>query len=180
MRQALQLDLQKLAAGDEATLVSLAEYLRPRIRMYISAYAQEADVLDIIEEVLLMVLRNPERLAALETEDQILNYCLKAARNAVVHSARPKREKSTSELSESESGQSMYDEVMRQETLHALTEAMSKLPDQYREAIFLSVEGYTHEEISQMLQVPRGTVAVRLYRARKLLADALKAEGFLP
>jgi RNA polymerase sigma factor (sigma-70 family) len=58
----------------------------------------------------------------------------------------------------------------------ALTEAVAKLPDTYREVIELRFhEGHSCEEISRRLDVPLGTVTKRLSRAYGLLRERLNA-----
>jgi RNA polymerase sigma-70 factor (ECF subfamily) len=43
-----------------------------------------------------------------------------------------------------------------------------------REVLWLvDVEGFLHHEASALLDVPEGTIASRLYRARRALRDAL-------
>lgn len=52
--------------------------------------------------------------------------------------------------------------------------AMDALPDDYRMAIVLAdLEGFSYKEISEILEVPLGTVMSRLYRGRKLLEKAM-------
>jgi RNA polymerase sigma-70 factor, ECF subfamily len=55
-----------------------------------------------------------------------------------------------------------------------LRDAIAGLPEPYR-VVFLmyDVEGYTHEEIGTMLDMPTGTSKARLSRARARLRDAL-------
>lgn len=53
--------------------------------------------------------------------------------------------------------------------------AVSRLPDEFREAVVLSdLEGLGYHEIATVLEVPLGTVKSRLYRGRRLLAQALR------
>jgi RNA polymerase sigma-70 factor (ECF subfamily) len=53
--------------------------------------------------------------------------------------------------------------------------AVSRLPDEFREAVVLSdLEGLGYHEIAAVLDVPLGTVKSRLYRGRRLLAQALR------
>ncbi len=55
-----------------------------------------------------------------------------------------------------------------------ISDALSKLPDDYRTIVFLSdVEGYTYEEIADFIDCPIGTVRSRLHRARKVLYSML-------
>ena len=61
-----------------------------------------------------------------------------------------------------------------------LLEAVLKLPQSYRSVIHLHYyEGYSVNEISQLLQCPVSTVTTRLSRARKRLALLLKGEDLL-
>ena len=49
------------------------------------------------------------------------------------------------------------------------------LPEKYRTILtFRDIEGFSYQEISQILQISPGTVDSRLHRARKMLRDKLK------
>ncbi|MDT9546741.1 MAG: sigma-70 family RNA polymerase sigma factor [Chlorobium sp.] len=53
--------------------------------------------------------------------------------------------------------------------------AMQSLPEEFREVIQLcDIEGFTYEEIANMVESPIGTVRSRLYRGRKLLRGQLE------
>ncbi|MBF0586804.1 sigma-70 family RNA polymerase sigma factor [Prosthecochloris sp. N3] len=59
----------------------------------------------------------------------------------------------------------MHDEVYQ---------ALQSLPEEFREVIQLcDIEGFTYEEIANMVESPIGTVRSRLYRGRKLLREKL-------
>ncbi|MFC2119650.1 sigma-70 family RNA polymerase sigma factor [Bacteroidota bacterium] len=65
-----------------------------------------------------------------------------------------------------------------------LSEALEKLPVKMKEVFLLcDLEGYSYEEISEIVDIPIGTVRSRLHRARKLLQDELfgyaKVNGYL-
>lgn len=54
------------------------------------------------------------------------------------------------------------------------TSALSKLPEDFRTVVLLcDVDGFTYEEISNMLDVPIGTIRSRLHRGRNLLKTEL-------
>ena len=56
-----------------------------------------------------------------------------------------------------------------------VTIAINSMPIDFRTVILLcDIEGFTYEEISQIIDVPIGTVRSRLFRARNLLKDKLK------
>ena len=59
----------------------------------------------------------------------------------------------------------------------ALRNALRKLPVKYREPLVLQVlEGYNLEEIAEIFELPRNTVATRLHRARQKLRKFLKGD----
>jgi RNA polymerase sigma-70 factor, ECF subfamily len=60
-----------------------------------------------------------------------------------------------------------------------LAEAIDRLPEGARHVFVLSaVYGYSHDETAQMLGIASGTSKAQLHRARRLLAQQLKQEGF--
>ena len=73
----------------------------------------------------------------------------------------------------------MFREMMDDDLSNALT----RLPEDFRTVVLLcDVDGYTYEEIANMLDVPIGTIRSRLHRGRNLLKTELleyaKKRGF--
>jgi RNA polymerase sigma-70 factor (ECF subfamily) len=63
--------------------------------------------------------------------------------------------------------------------LRDLSDAINRLPEGARHVFVLSaVYGYSHEESSDMLGIAVGTSKAQLHRARRLLAQQLKEQGF--
>lgn len=58
-----------------------------------------------------------------------------------------------------------------------IAQAISELPDHYREAIILRhTEEKSYEEIAEITKVPLGTVKARIFRAREMLKQKLKGK----
>ncbi len=56
-----------------------------------------------------------------------------------------------------------------------ISQALEELPEDFRTVVLLcDVEGFTYEEIANMLDVPIGTIRSRLHRGRNLLKAQLK------
>lgn len=54
-------------------------------------------------------------------------------------------------------------------------QALDGLPEVFRTAILLrDIEGFSYQEIADMLEIPIGTVMSRLFRGRQLLKEALR------
>jgi len=63
--------------------------------------------------------------------------------------------------------------------LRDLSDAVDRLPEGARHVFVLfAVYGYSHDEASKMLGIAPGTSKAQLHRARRLLAQQLKTEGF--
>ena len=69
------------------------------------------------------------------------------------------------------------DEIGRAAESAALAEAVNHLPGEFKEVVLLYYyQGFSVNEIAEMLEVPEGTVSSRLSRARTRLTKELKGE----
>ncbi len=74
--------------------------------------------------------------------------------------------------------QSSRRERERSEARRLLWKALERLPDEQREILVLKeLQGFRYQEIAGILEVPEGTVASRLFHARKALKGALDEMG---
>jgi len=63
--------------------------------------------------------------------------------------------------------------------LRDLSDAVDRLPEGARNVFVLhAIYGYSHDETGDMLGIATGTSKAQLHRARRLLAQQLKAQGF--
>jgi len=76
------------------------------------------------------------------------------------------------------------EEVLADITDDAITDALSQIPDEFREAVILSdMHELSYKEIADALGIPLGTVRSRIFRGRRLLRESLseyaKANGMI-
>ncbi len=72
----------------------------------------------------------------------------------------------------------LREEIFNRKLGDEISTALNNLPIEYRSVILLcDIEGFTYDEISKILNIPTGTVRSRLFRARNVLKDQLKAYG---
>ena len=65
-------------------------------------------------------------------------------------------------------------DIDQREQLEHLRQAIEALPDKIRRAFIAAVlDGYTYKEISEILSVPVGTIAHRIYKARRSLRKTM-------
>ena len=56
----------------------------------------------------------------------------------------------------------------------SVKDALQSLPEEFRVAVYLvDVEGYSYQEVADIMETPTGTVMSRLHRGRKLLREQL-------
>ena len=67
------------------------------------------------------------------------------------------------------------EELERKELQEKVQECISSLDTEYREALILrDIQGFSYEEIRDILNIPEGTVKSRIFRARDILRERLK------
>lgn len=72
-------------------------------------------------------------------------------------------------------GPSALDQMEKKEVEAKVQACISSLDDEYREVLVLrDIQGFSYDEISDILKIPDGTVKSRLFRARDALKDCLK------
>lgn len=79
----------------------------------------------------------------------------------------------------------LEDRMFRELIDDDISNALEELPEDFRTVVLLcDVEGFTYEEIANMLDVPIGTIRSRLHRGRNLLKAQLmeyaKKRGYKP
>jgi len=70
------------------------------------------------------------------------------------------------------------DELLSSEVDHEVRRALLALSHDYRMAVLLvDIQGFTYQEVADLLAVPVGTIMSRLYRGRKQMERALLSFG---
>ncbi len=81
-------------------------------------------------------------------------------------------------LEAAQASRSAEDDVLDLFTESEIKDAIEALPEQFRLAVLLAdVEGFSYKEISDILDIPIGTVMSRLHRGRKALQKTLYEFG---
>lgn len=178
-------DLVRLVlAGDAEAFRTLVERYRVRLYRFVERYTNDAeDARDVTQEVFLKVH------AALDSYDpryKFSTWLFRIAGNAAIdHLRRRKARPISLELPVDEDGETRaaepretrpdpFEDLSRRRLREALAEAISRLPDDYRELISLRHYGeMPYEEIAELKGMPLGTVKNKLFRARQALRDLL-------
>lgn len=128
---------------------------------------------DLHQDMLVAIWR---ALPGLEDAGRLKAYVFRIARNrAVSHVTRQAWRPRSEPIAEDVRGSQLcpYAEAEQTERQRRLRKVVNSLPLGQREAITLFLEGLSHAEIAEVLEVSENNVAVRINRARKTLTERL-------
>lgn len=137
---------------------------------------------DMVAEAYIRVAKNINRIAEIPT-DKHRSYLKMIIRNICIDYYRSIHPTDTVyeiplDLSDNSSGPE--DIIVDRITVEAIAQAISELPDKYRDVLKLSyLYDHTTEEIGIALNLSTNTVHKRISRAKKLLKVILTKEGVL-
>ena len=170
-------------ASDAAAAAIAAEHLLPMVRRLVQRLAGwEGDADDLVQDVLVTAIASRKQFTGgskLETwVTRIAINCCRAhrrkqwVRTRLFGAWAARRDENQSSVPSSEGA------VIEREQAELVRAAVAKLPAKNREAIVLCyLENMTVAEAADAIGVRRGTVEVRLVRARKQLRELLEAVG---
>lgn len=179
--------IKQFAQGDGAALGILFSRYKLKIIEFIAwttpEHREHAD--DIMQEVFMKVCRNPDAfkgrsrfkswlygVARLTALDWRRNFFRRIAAKV---SIRTDSERQLDEIPEIAPQQ--IERLIRMEDSKRLHEAISRLPGKLKTVLLLREwEELDYGEISNILEIPVGTVRSRLHNARALLASSLSVE----
>jgi len=176
----------KFQDGDESAFRRLLERYQDRILNYVLRMVSDYDTAsDIAQEVFIKVYINAGRYLP---GSRFSPWLYRIATNLAINELRRRKrwrflsidEAATNEernyhfeLADTKS-LSPEERVMQREDVLKVEEALAKVALKYRTPLILrEIEGYDYDEISKILDIPRGTVKSRLNRGRALLKTIL-------
>ena len=155
-------------------------YQRRVMGVALAVVHNQEDALELAQETF---VRAYENLGKFESRSSFSTWLYRIAANLAIDFRRRegrhsmvRGEEAESEIDRlpSESGDS-FAEFSRNELSRRLHDALEELTPEHRAVILLrEVEGLSYDEISDVLQCPRGTVMSRLHYARNRLRGILK------
>ena len=164
------------AISDAATLVTptlefhdLYEHYSETV--YLTALrvmGNPADAEDILQTVFLRVL---DRRLVLDSSWSPEGYLRRAAANAAIDLLRRRKTRPETAIDEERDHSSKESTLLLKERLRR---ALAQLPPESAELFVLCyLEGYSYDELADLLQIERGTVGSRLHRIRAILKKDL-------
>ena len=159
--------------GSRAAAGRLAErYLRACRAVALSIIGEPAGAEDVCQDAFVYAIeriddcRQPERFGA---------WLLQIVRNRSRNQLRDRKSSVPIDDLPLESGmESPAARVEQREMRERLLAALAEIPEERREVVLLhDLEGWTHREIAERMELPAGTVRSHLHLARKRLRELL-------
>lgn len=155
-------------------------YQRRVVGVALAVVHNQDDALELAQETFVRAFQN---LPKFESRSSFSTWLYRIAANIAIdfrrHEGRHpmvRGEEAETEFGRLPSSQGdSFRAVARSELNQRIQDALKELTPEHRAVILLrEVEGLSYDEISEVLQCPRGTVMSRLHYARNRLRDALK------
>jgi RNA polymerase sigma factor (sigma-70 family) len=144
-------------------------------RFALKFLGNEEEAKDIVQEVLIRVWNGGEQLKEIQNWEA---WCMRVTKNLSLDRLRVLARKQTHPLEE---GHYIRHEAPTPDTSAEVEESMQKiaeiiaaLPEKQRQVIHLrDVEGYSYQEISEILEIDLNQVKVTLFRARTAVREKM-------
>jgi RNA polymerase sigma-70 factor, ECF subfamily len=173
--------IRRAKLGDSQAFGVLVErYQRRVVGVALAVVHNQEDAVELAQETFVRAFEN---LNSFESRSSFSTWLYRIAANLAIDFRRRegrhivlRGEEAETEISRlpSQHGDSFH-ETARGELNQRINRALQRLTPEHRAVILLrEVEGLSYDEISDVLQVPRGTVMSRLYYARNHLRTILK------
>jgi RNA polymerase sigma-70 factor (ECF subfamily) len=161
-------------AGDREAFGELvSRYAAPARRLARAILGDPDDADDAAQDGFLSALRH---LGRYDPERPFGPWLMRIVANAAGDRRRRRRVRETEPLAPTHAANVAGPDVEtdRQRFRDALRKALEALPERQRMAVVLfDVEGYSHREVGEILNIPEGTARSDVFHARRALREAL-------
>jgi RNA polymerase sigma-70 factor (ECF subfamily) len=178
--------LVELSKKDPDNFAELVNRYQGRLFYYIRriSYFNKEDIEDIIQEVFIKVYKN---LNSFDARLKFSSWIYQITRNATIDAIRKKQVRPQYHNLEEEdllkifrSNIDIEQETISKDGLNKLKNIINSLPLKYKEVMILRfLEEKTYEEIMDIIEKPKGTVATRINRGRKMIIKEVKKYDLL-
>ena len=157
----------------------LIEILKPyKNKMFRYAYSiigNRFEAEDIVQESVIKIWKKMDKFSAIDNKEA---WVITIVRNLAIDKVRARKKKQTSDINDffhiSDNAPGPDIKLEQKDAVRKVTEIMDSLQETQREIITLrDIEGYTYQEIADIMDLKVDQVKVYLFRARKILREKL-------
>jgi RNA polymerase sigma-70 factor (ECF subfamily) len=150
----------------------LYQRYEPELLRYIRRVSglEDDEAQDILQESFIKIWRN---LNEFDTGMKFSSWIYRIVHNETISHLRKKKSYGKDKTVDAELYRNILAdaegaEMVREDTLATIPVVLAQLPEKYREILVLKfLELKSYEEISDILKIPEGTVAIRISRAKE-------------
>ena len=166
----------RLRRGSREAAGRLAErYLRPSRAVALAIVGDVAAAEDVAQDAFVYAI---DRIDDLRQPDRFAGWLMQIVRNRSRNYVRDRkfdRHVALDGLAFRSGAPSPEREAERSELRERLLAALAELPEERREVVLLhDLEGWTHREIAERLELPAGTVRSHRHYARRAMRERLR------
>ncbi|MFA6183957.1 MAG: sigma-70 family RNA polymerase sigma factor [Parcubacteria group bacterium] len=148
------------------------------------SYFSQEDIEDILQEVFIKIYKY---LNDYDEEMNFSTWAYRITRNATIDEIRKRKARPATVWLENEeltkvlkSSLNIEKEYVDADSLEKIKNIIGDMPDKYREVLILRfIEEKSYEEIMDIVQLPKGTIASLVNRGRKIVTDEAKRKGII-
>ncbi len=130
---------------------------------------------DVVQDVMIKVWNGREQMAEIQNMEA---WCMRITKNLSLDRLRMKQRRATGPLEDGveirQESLTPHERVEVHEHMQRINQFISALPEKQRQVIHLrDVEGYSYNEICDILELDMNQVKVNLFRARNAVREKL-------
>ena len=153
----------------------LTPYKDKMFRYAFSIAGNRFEAEDIVQEAIIKIWKRMDKFTEIDNKEA---WVITIVRNLAIDKVRAKKKKQTSDINDyfhiSDNAPSPDLKLEQKDAVRKVSEIMATLPEAQREIITLrDIEGYTYQEIAEIMDLKVDQVKVYLFRARKVLREKL-------
>jgi len=128
---------------------------------------------DVVQEVFIRVWNGRDQMASI---DNMEAWCMRITRNLSLDKIRARQRKATDPIEENfdiqNDSRTPYEATENSENMQRISQLIASLPEKQRQVMHLrDVEGYSYNEICEILELDMNQVKVNLFRARNAVRE---------
>jgi RNA polymerase sigma factor (sigma-70 family) len=144
-------------------------------RFALKFLGNEEEAKDVVQEVFIRVWNGREQMAEVQNWEA---WCMRITRNLSLDRIRSIARKQTQPIEESfdvhNEALTPHESTEVHESMQKINQFMASLPEKQRQVMHLrDVEGYSYNEICDILELDMSQVKVNLFRARNAVREKL-------
>ncbi len=130
---------------------------------------------DVVQEVLIKVWNGREQMTEVQNMEA---WCMRITKNLSLDKLRSRQRRATDSIDEGfeirHEALSPHENTELNESMLRINQLIAALPEKQRQVIHLrDIEGYSYNEICEMLELDMSQVKVSLFRARNAVREKL-------